>query len=45
MLISIMCDVYCHVIENKVVNSTRTKLTILAEQASVMSLTSKEEVK
>lgn len=37
MLISVMCDTYCHVIENKKVNATRTKLQILSEQANVLS--------
>mmetsp|Transcript_47602 Transcript_47602/g.62927 ORF Transcript_47602/g.62927 Transcript_47602/m.62927 type:complete len:143 (+) Transcript_47602:2052-2480(+) len=45
MLISIMCDTYCYVIENKHVSSTKTKLQILSEQANVLAVSNSGEVK
>ena len=36
MLINVMSDIYAHVVENKEVNSTKTKLTFLNEQAGAL---------
>ena len=40
MLINVMSDIYSRVVEHKEVNSTRTKLNILSEQASALASTS-----
>ena len=36
MLINVMSDIYAHVVENKEVNSTKTKLNFLNEQAGAL---------
>ena len=43
MLINVMSDIYSYVVENKEVNSTRTKLTFLFEQAGVLPFKKREE--
>ena len=43
MLINVMSDIYARVVENKDVNSTRTKLNILSEQASVLAAQSDDQ--